>query len=140
MHHCHVTLSPPVQLSVKIRESGTSELFLDTRDLIINSVTHKINGPDLPFKFSDEHKVCVKHMLDTPRACSDLITVEITYEPACVSTSPEMLCTLRHQQIASIRGLMQGKQQETHHQHWPTIMQGSGFCTGPWHQASDRFW
>ena len=87
MHHCHVTPWLPVQLSVKIKESGTSELFLDTRDLIINSVIHKINGQDLPFKFSDEHKVCVTQVLDTPRACSDLITVEITTEPASCSTT-----------------------------------------------------
>lgn len=60
-----MTLWWPVQLSVKIKESGTSELFLDTRDLIINSVTCKINGQDLPFKFSDEHKVCVTQVLGT---------------------------------------------------------------------------
>ena len=61
MHFGGKTLSlamwPPVQLSVSIKESGTSEVFLDTRDLIINSVTDKQNGQDLPFKFSDEHKV-----------------------------------------------------------------------------------
>ena len=58
MHLC-VTLWPPVQLSVTIKESGTTELFLDTRDLIINSVIDKKTGQDLPFKFSDEHKVPV---------------------------------------------------------------------------------
>ena len=48
---------PPVQLSVSIKESGTSELFLDTRDLIITTVTDQQSGQDLPFKFSGEHKV-----------------------------------------------------------------------------------
>ena len=44
-----------IQLSVDITEDGTSEVCLDTRDLIINHVTR--NGQDLPFKFADEHKV-----------------------------------------------------------------------------------
>lgn len=52
-----LTMRLPVQLSVSIKESGTSEVFLDTRDLIITSVTDKQSGQDLPFKFSDEHKV-----------------------------------------------------------------------------------
>lgn len=64
MHHWYITLWPPVQLSVNIKESGTSELCLDTLDLIINSVTDKKNGQDLPFKFSEEHKVAVVQMID----------------------------------------------------------------------------
>lgn len=46
-----------MQLSVSIKDNGTYELCLDTRDLIINSVTDKQNGQDLPFKFAEEHKV-----------------------------------------------------------------------------------
>lgn len=56
-HDLSLVTVPPVQLSVSIKESGVSELCLDTRDLIINSVADKQSGHDLPFKFSDEHKV-----------------------------------------------------------------------------------
>ena len=46
-----------MQLHVSVNQSGTAELLLDTRDLIINSVIDKLTGQDLPFKFAEEHKV-----------------------------------------------------------------------------------
>lgn len=59
-NYCHMRQLSPVQLSVSIKENGTSEVFLDTRDLIINGVTDKQDGRDLPFKFAEEHKVYQK--------------------------------------------------------------------------------
>ena len=45
-----------VQVHVAIKQDGAKELFLDTRDLIINSVTEDSTGKDLAFKFAEEHK------------------------------------------------------------------------------------
>ena len=49
-----------MQLPIDIREDKTSEVCLDTRELIINSVTDKKTGQDFPDKFADEHKVYCK--------------------------------------------------------------------------------
>ena len=58
MLRCVLSANPGVcsQVHVTIKQDGTSDLFLDTRDLIINSVTEHSTGKELAFKFAEEHK------------------------------------------------------------------------------------
>ncbi|DBB10759.1 hypothetical protein WJX82_009512 [Trebouxia sp. C0006] len=56
VHFDSKTVGGTAELHVNVNQSGTAELLLDTRDLIINSVVDKHTGQDLPFKFAEEHK------------------------------------------------------------------------------------
>jgi len=58
-----------MQLHVNVNQSGTAELLLDTRDLIINSVVDKHTGQDLPFKFAEEHKVSTTRLVEAEMHC-----------------------------------------------------------------------
>lgn len=57
-----------MQLHVNVNQSGTAELLLDTRDLIINSVIDRHTGEDLPFKFAEEHKVFATCLVEAGNA------------------------------------------------------------------------